>query len=493
MQEEKLQNGQFSTSLLENLVVFRREFQDSIDFVQREFRIGETAAAILSIEGLIDKRLIAQGILKPILDAPILQLDGDSKLRYIRDHALATSDQIQVGSFEEALDKLMSGFAVLAVDGCNFMIAFGVQGFSFRSIQEPSNEKAQRGSREGFVEPLQINISMIRRRMKTPQLMFERLILGSDSHTAVALCYLRGTVSPEIVQRVRRALRSAQLESVMAAGYLSPFLEQGGIFSSVGLSERPDTVCGKIAEGRVAILVDGTPNVLLVPYLFTENFQSFDDYANRPFYAAFIRWLKYLAFTIAVFLPGFFVAIGTFHPELLPETLLIKISQAEASTPFPLMAEAIILHFMYEIMREAGLRVPETLTHAVSIVGALVIGETAVNAGLIGGPTLLVIAMTAIAGYVVPKLYEPIAILRLLLIIVGGILGIWGILLCTGAVLLNICSESAYRVPFTAPLSPFQLRDMRDVLIRASWKVLGKDRELIQNMPGSGVRRGKKH
>lgn len=492
MTREPENQGGFSQSLLENLVTFRSQFQDSIDFVQREFQIGETRAAILSIEGLIDKRLITQGILNPILQAPILQLDGDAKMRYIRDHALATSDQIQVTTFAEAMDKLMSGFAVLAADGCDFMIAFGVQGFSFRSIQEPANEKAQRGSREGFIEPLQINISMIRRRMKTPDLMFERLMVGKKSQTAVALCYLRGAVSPEIVQRVKTALRSAELDTVLAAGYLIPFLEQGGVFSSVGLSERPDTVCGKVAEGRVAILVDGTPNVLLVPYLFTENFQSFDDYANRPFYAAFTRWLKYLAFLIAVFLPGIFVAIGTFHPELLPETLLIKISQAEASTPFPLMAEAILLHVMYEIMREAGLRVPETLTHAVSIVGALVIGETAVNAGLIGGPTLLVVAMTAIAGYVVPKLYEPIAILRLIFIVVGGILGLWGIILCFTAVLLNICWESAYRVPFTAPVAPFRFQDMRDVLIRASWKILGKKPEMVQNMPGSGVKRGRK-
>ena len=489
---QKAVQGKFSTSLLENMTRFRQEFQDSIDFVQREFAIGDTPATILSMEGQIDKRLIAQAILQPILNAPILQLDGDAKLRYIRDHALAACDQIQVTTLEEAIDKLMSGFAVLAVDGCDFMIAFGVQGFTFRGIQEPATEKAQKGSREGFVEPLQINISMIRRRMKNPALTFERLILGDESKTAVALCYLRGTVSPEVVQRIRQALRAAKLKTVLASGYLTPFLEQGGVFSSVGSSERPDTVCGKVAEGRVAILVDGTPNVLLVPFLFVENFQSFDDYTNRPFYASFTRWIKYLAFLVAVFLPGVFVAVCTFHPELLPETLLLKICEAEASTPFPLMAEAIVLHFMYEIMREAGLRVPESLSHAVSIVGALVIGETAVNAGLIGGPTLLVIAMTAIAGYAVPRLYEPIAVLRLAFIIVGGILGLWGILLCFGGILLNICGESAYRVPFTSPVSPFRLGAMRDVVIRASWKILGKRPGLIQNMPGSRMKGGKK-
>ena len=223
--------------------------------------------------------------------------------------------------------------------------------------------------------------------------------------------------------------------------------------------------------------------------MFIENFQTFDDYATRPFFATFTRWLKVFAFFLSIFLPGFYVASGTFHPEFLPQVLLTKVVQAQAETPFSLMIECIMIHIIYEILREAGLRVPKPLGHAVSIVGGLVIGEAAVQSGLVGPPTLMVIALTAISSYVVPSLYEQTAILRLIFIIIGGTLGFWGITLGFCAILISLCSESIYKIPFSAPLSPFNLRSMRDVAIRASWKILRKDVEKIQNMPGSNVKK----
>ena len=478
-----------SKSLLDNLIYFKGIFDECMDFMLREFTITGTKAAFLAIDGLVNKQVIAQGILNPILKAPILELTPDEKFNYIRDNALATADQTQLVSRDDIVDRLMSGFAVLLLDGCSRSIAFGVQGFQMRSISEPSGEVMQRGSREGFVEPYLINISMIRRRMRTPDLKFERMIIGSTSQTSVAICYLNSAVSKELLARVRAGLRRIDLPSVFASGYLSPFLENKSIFNGAGLSERPDTVCGKIMEGRVAIIIDGTPNVMVVPHLFVENFQSFDDYTTRPFYATFTRILKYIAFFLAMFLPGFYVAVVTFHPELLPEALLSKVAQAEATTPFPIALEAIVIHLIYEIMREAGLRVPRPLSHAVSIVGALVIGDTAVSAGLIGAPTLFIVAMTALSGYVTPDLYQPIAICRFLFIVIGGICGLWGVMLGFGFVMINICAESVYGMPFSAPISPFSLRGMRDVVIRASWKILGRRTEHVQDLPGAHIKK----
>lgn len=478
-----------SKSLLDNLIYFKSTFDECMDFMLREFTIAGTKAAFLAVDGLVNKQIIAQGILNPILNAPILELSPDAKFNYIRDNALATADQMQLVNRDDVIDRMMSGFGVLLLDGCAKAIAFGVQGFQMRGISEPSSEIMQRGSREGFVEPYLINISMIRRRMRTPDLKFERMTVGSISKTSVAICYLNSAVSKELLANVRTSLHKIELPTVLASGYLSAFLENKSIFNGVGLSERPDTVCGKITEGRVAIIVDGTPNVIIVPHLFVENFQSFDDYATRPFYASFTRVLKYLAFFIAMFLPGIYVAIVTFHPELLPETLLVKVAQAEAGTPFPIAAEALVIHLIYEIMREAGLRVPRSLSHAVSIVGALVIGDTAVSAGLIGAPTLFIVAMTALSGYVTPDLYQSIAICRFLFIVIGGIAGLWGIMLGFGFVIVNICAESIYGMPFSAPISPFSLRGMRDVIIRASWKILGKRTEKVQDLPGAHIRK----
>lgn len=483
MEEEK---EQLSASLQKNLIYFRSVFDESSDFLVREFQISGTDACLFTIDNLVDKQTVAQSILNPLLSAPLLDLDPSQKFKTIRNKILATVDQRLVYTKAEVLALIMSGFAVLALDGCNSMLAMGVQGFPYRTIGE-SDELMQNGSREGFVEVLQINLSMIRRRVKNPNLKFETMTIGSESQTLVSLCYLRDRVSPQALRLLKQNLNSVDLKLLQAADYLLPYLEKPSVFSGIGETDRPDTLCGKISEGRIAILVDGTPHTLIVPYLFIENFQTFDDYAYRPFYATMVRWIKYLSFLIATFLPGMFVAAATYTPALIPPVLLGKIAQAEAETPFTIFVEILMLNFIYEIMREAGLRVPKSLSHAVSIVGALVIGDAAVNSGLIGAPSLMVIALTALASYVTPKVYEPLSFLRLLFILVGGLIGMSGILIGFSIVLVNMCAKSVYRIPITAPISPFSAKSMRDVLFRANWKTMAKDPIQVQNMPGSGI------
>lgn len=483
---EETSNEQLSSSLQENLIYFRGAFDETSDFLVREFKLSGTPACLLSIDNLIDKQTVAQSILNPLLSAPLLDLEPMQKLKTIRSRVLSTVDQKQVYTKNEVLTLLMSGFAILALDGCPMMLAIGVQGFPYRTIGE-SDELMQNGSREGFVEVLQINLSMIRRRIKNPSLKFETMVIGSESNTMVSLCYLRDRVSPQALRLLRKNLNAVDLKTLLAADYLLPYLERPSVFSGIGETDRPDTLCGKISEGRIAILVDGTPHVLIVPYLFIENFQTFDDYAYRPFYATLVRWIKYFSFFISTFLPGIFVAAATFTPALIPPALLGKIAQAESETPFSIFVEVLLLNFIYEIMREAGLRVPKSLSHAVSIVGALVIGDAAVNSGLIGAPTLMVIALTALASYVTPKIYEPLSFLRLLFILIGGIIGIGGIIIGFAIILVNMCAKSVYKVPVTAPISPFSARSMRDVLFRASWKNMTKNPMQVQDMPGSNI------
>ncbi len=475
--------------LQKNLAYLRGLFEGSMDFVVREFYMEKTKAALITIDNLTDKQTIAQSVLNPIARANLRGLSGVKKMDALQQRVLTTVDQQPLYDFDTLLTKLMSGFAMLLVDGCGVALAIGVQGFAYRSISEPSTEVVQRGSRESFVEPMVINASMIRRRMKTPKLKFEYMQIDSESKTDVCLCYLKDRVSAEILAHLKRNLRKIKMETVLASGYLAPFIERRSLFNGVGISERPDTVCGKIAEGRIAVLIDGVPNVLLVPYLFIENFQTFDDYSMRPFFATFTRWLKVFAFFLAVFLPGFYVASVVFHPEFLPQALLTKVVQAQGKTPFSLMVECVTIHVIYEILREAGLRVPKPLGHAVSIVGGLVIGEAAVQSGLVGSPTLMVIALTAISSYVAPTLYEQVAVLRLAFILLGGLLGFWGMIPGFCVILVGICTQSIYGVPFSAPVSPFSLKSMRDVAIRASWKILRRDVEEVQHMPGTHVKK----
>lgn len=480
----------FSASLTENVEFFKREFDESADLSVRYIRISDIDAAVITIGGMVDKETLTHSVVTPITQSEVLGGTKKEKYEFIRDNVISASNQVQVSNFQDAFNMIMSGFAIFAMDGCDCMLAVGVQGFPFRSVSEPSTEVIQRGSREGFVEPLMVNMTLIRRRLKSTKLKFEMSRVGTVSKTSVCICYMRDKVSEDILKKVRECIASVDLETVVESGYLMPYLEGDNdfsLFSGVGMTERPDTVCGKISEGRIAVLLDGTPNVLLVPYLFTEYFQHIDDYSRHPYFATFTRWLKYMAFFLSVLLPGLYVAVSTFSPEILPGPIFMKIALAVGRTPFSLMTETIIIHLIYEIMREAGLRIPRPLGHAVSIVGALVIGETAVSSGLIGAPTLMVVALTAISSYVIPNLYEPISILKFVFVIVGGVFGIWGIMIVFTAVLINLCSKNSYGVPFTSPISPFNMFAMRDVLVRLSWNFLSRKSIKVQDLPGSEI------
>ncbi len=481
-----------SKSLTENLEYFKRELNETADLSIKYIEISGVSSAIITISGMISKDTFTQSVMNPIINAKIKGDTAQEKYEYIRDTVVIACDQLQISTFEEAFNAAMSGFALLAMDGCDCMLSLGVQGFPFRSVSEPSSEIMQRGSREGFVEPIMINTTLIRRRLKSPNLKFETMEIGSESKTAICLCYLVDKVSPSVLAEIKNRLKNIKLETVMDSGYILPYLDDQGdfsLFSGVGMTERPDTVCGKISEGRVAVLIDGTPNALIVPYLFVEYFQHLDDYSMHPYFATFTRWLKYFAFFLSTLLPGLYVGISTFNPEILPGPIFNKIALAVGTTPFSLMFETILIHLIYEIMREAGLRIPRPLGHAVSIVGALVIGETAVSSGLIGAPTLMVVALTAISSYVIPNLYEPISILKFIFIITGGLLGIWGIMIVFTAVLINICSKNTYGVPFTSPISPFNIFAMRDVLVRGGWSFLAKKSIKIQDLPGSEIKK----
>ena len=466
-------------------------FSGSADFTVREFMLNTPKgknAAVFTMEGMCNKETLAISVINPIMGNRYRSDEGTLLLDVIKTNVITASEMVEVKDEESFLSLLMSGFAIIAIDGCENMIAVGIQGFSFRSVSEPSGETIQRGSREGFVEPLRINMTLIRRRIKSPSLVFETMTVGTLSKTQICLCYLSDRTSKHILEKLKKDLEKCNLETVLAAGYLVPFLEDGeekSLFTGVGISERPDTVCGKITEGRVAIMIDGSPSVLYVPKLFSENFQSFDDYSNRPYYAAFTRILKYISFLAAVYIPELYVAFATFHPELFPPAILSKIVTSVTQTPLPLMLEVLLIHFIYEIMREAGLRIPKPLGHAVGIVGALVIGESAVSAGIIGSPTLMVVAIAAIASYTIPDLYPCITILRLVYIICGGILGLWGIVLVSFVMLVNLCGKNSFGVPYSSPFAPFMPSAMRDTFIRASWKKLADKVMKIQNLKGA--------
>ncbi|MCH5298392.1 MAG: spore germination protein, partial [Ruminococcus sp.] len=337
---------------------------------------------------------------------------------------------------------------------------------------------------------LRVNMTLIRRRMKNPHLVFETSKIGSESNTNIALCYINDKATKASVEELRNRLKACDLKIVLGSGYLVPYLEDSGkneIFTGIGITERPDTLCGKLMEGRIGILVDGTPSVLVIPHLFAENFQSVDDYSNRPYFATLTRVLKYISYFLSILLPGLYIAFVTFHPEYFPKEMISNIKDSIEHTPLPLLLEVIMIDFVYEIMREAGLRLPKVLGHAVSIVGALVIGDCAISAGIIGAPTLMAVAIAAICSYVIPDLYPQITVLRLSFIVIGGLLGTWGIAMLCCVVTIFMCSKSTLGVVYVTPITPFAKKNMRDVFVRMGWKKLSKFNMNVQDLKGGSV------
>ncbi len=478
--------------LSENLGNLRKSFDVSADLVIREISVAGYAAAVVSIEGMIDRHMMANAVLLPLSQMPHTYDSADAAMRDIEKTVLGFVDLLTADTVEQLSELIVSGFAAVLLDGVGRAVLGGLQAFMIRSVSEPATEVGVRGSREGFTEAIRINISMIRRRLKTPKLTFEMLTVGSESQTAVCLCYMRGRVSQALLDDVRRRVTDCPLDIVLESGYLQPFLEgeRRSLFTGVDVTERPDTLCGKVAEGRIGVLVDGTPFALVVPYLFAEHFQSMDDYTQHPVYASFIRLIKYASFLISLLLPGLYVAIGTHHAEMLPGELLLSFINSARSTPFPLTVEALLIHFLFEIMREAGLRFPKSVGHAVSIVGALVIGESVVRAGLVGAPMVIIVALTSISAFVIPSLYGSIAVLRFVFIILGGTLGLYGVMLGALLLLCSLSSLDVDTIPITAPITPFSFKAMRDVFIRSDWRRLSKNGFRVQNVVGSQIKDG---
>ena len=287
-----------TASLDETLSRLRADFGSSADLTIRELNISGIRAAVITIDNMTDKQVLAEGVLMPLMCSSFTGTAGEI-LDELRLKTFYTPELLEITAYEDIGERIMSGFVVIALDGCSTLLSVGLQGYASRSISEPESDIVQRGSKEGFVEALRVNMTLIRRRLKNPMLRFETMNIGNISNTEIALCYLSDRASPDILARLKKRLSQVPLDTVLTAGYLVPFLEEEkdrSFFTGVGISERPDTVCGKLTEGRIAVLVDGVPSALIVPYIFAEYFQSLDDYSNRAYFATFTRLLKYCAF-----------------------------------------------------------------------------------------------------------------------------------------------------------------------------------------------------
>lgn len=468
MKNQNLKEIKIISGLKQNIAKIKELSGGSSDVLINEFTTGGIKCALICCEGMLSTATITELVLEPIT-AISAKKDSHELFHYIENFMLLSVDRPEADNYDAFFRLINSGFAVLIADGMDKALAFGVQGYAVRSISEPSAEGNIMGSHEGFVETVRTNMSLIRRRLKSPDLVLELFLKGEKSRTDLCLCYMKDRVPSELLEKIRSSLDNIKLETILSTGYIKPFVESDNfeLFSSTGTTERPDVLCSKLIEGRVAILIDGIPFAVVIPKLFCESFQTLDDYAFQPWYSTFIRWIKYFAFLIAVLLPAVYVSIVVYHPELLNSTMLMLLVDAEQKAPLSILTESLGVLLMYEIIREAGIRLPKPVGGAVSIVSGLIIGDSAVDSGLISTPLLTITALAVISGFVVPDLNQSVTILRLAFLISGGLFGLFGISILACAVLVNICSTEDYGFPYTAPLSPFKSRGLDDTAVRA--------------------------
>ncbi len=476
----------FKTTLLRadikgSLDELRQLCGETSDLNIMEVTICSVRCAVVTIEGLVSTSSMADLVFQPLMQLKYCD-DAAGIYDYLTQKSLLSTQRITVNSFSEIVRLLFSGFCVILIDGLSKAVALGIQGFEKRSISNPDSEQTVRGAQDSFNEVIRNNLALVRMRMKTPDLRFEMMQCGKLSQTDVCIMYLSGRADPEMIQTLRSRLKDIELDTVLSGGYIEPFVDENyrkSFFSSMMTTQRPDVTCLRLNEGRICILVDGSPFCLVCPSLFIDSFQTMDDYCTKPYYAAFIRLLKYFAFLLAVGLPGLYLALVMFHPEAFTLKLLLNLYVSEEATPFPLAVEMTLLVVMFEIMREAGIRLPKSIGGAVSIVGGLIVGDAAVRSGLISVPLLIVVGITATSAFVIPQLDQQISVLRLFFILAGSTAGLFGIAVCAVLFTANICAMDEMSVSYLAPLSPFNKTRAGGALFRKSFREYAKSRDTV--------------
>ncbi|GAA3411416.1 spore germination protein [Paenibacillus hodogayensis] len=479
-------------SLPEKLQRLRLTFGNSSDLVTRELApdpAGYTPAAIIYMDGIVNI-LSVNEIVDSLLQMTY-QVDPDAERSAPEWRQLLSRVPIPSGHIRNLTNvpdiemAILSGETVMLLEHSDEYIAIDTIGGEKRTVGEPSTETVVRGPREGFTENLRTNAALVRRKIKDTNLWLETRRIGRITKTDVGIMFLNGIAQDSVVQEIRARLDRIDIDAVLESGYIEEMIqdEATSVFPTMTSSERPDTIAANLLEGRVAIFVDGTPFVLLAPVLFIQFFQAAEDYYNR-FNFSVIRLLRLFSFMIALLGPALYIALTTFHQEAIPTQLLISLAAQREGVPFPAFVEALIMEITFEILREAGVRMPRAIGQAVSIVGALVLGDAAVQAGLVSPAMVIVVSLTAISNFVIPAydLALSVRLLRFVFMMLAASFGLFGISVGMIALVVHLCSLRSFGVPFMAPMAPLSLAGLKDSLIRFPfWRLHKRPRFLSPN------------
>lgn len=476
-----------------NIERLRRFLGGGEDIVCRtlQYRSFEnTRYALFYIDGITDGGAISTMLLGLLEDGghPGETDSGEasaSLYRHLTEQSIAIGKLSEAGTIEQLGYAMLEGNSVLMVEGCLRAIVMDTTGGKTRAVEEPSSQTVIRGPKEGFTENIRTNTSLIRRIIKSPDLRFEYKMIGRHTRTNVVVVYMEGIAEQEVVKEVHRRLDTIDIDGVLESGYIEEFIQDRAFtpFPLLQNTERPDAASAALLEGQVVIIVAGTPFALIGPVTFVKFFQSSEDYYQRYDIATFLRIIRMASFFISMLLPSLYIAITTFHQEMLPTSLLISLAAQREGIPFPALLEAFLMEITFEILREAGVRMPRIIGPAISIVGALVLGQAAVQAGIISAAMVIVVSFTAIASFVIPAVNMGIAarLIRFILMIMAGTLGLFGIMSGLMILLAHLCGLRSFGKPYMMPFSPLVASNLKDVLIRVPWWAMRKRPANIAN------------
>lgn len=469
-----MSNQSLSRSLQENLSRLDGIFGASSDFYTKRIRLGSIPCAIVLFTGISSPEKLWVMALDALQRSRVRVPDGPALLDYLLTESVIPAESTAITDMTDLVEKLSNGMSVLLIQGCAGALAVSTQEMPQRAVGQPNGEGDIRGSQEAFTELLRSNISLLRRQFRTDSLVAEVHTADSRAKTEYALCYDRSRVPPALIRTLRRQLAGVRIPVLLDSAYFASFLKKDklNLFPAAAYTERPATACARLCEGKVVILVSGSPNAMVVPSFFSEHFESLDDYSSGAVFAGLIRILKYIAFLLSVFGPGLYVMAVSFAPETIPIELLAKLARAEAATPLPLMLEMLAITLLLEIVREAGLRAPKSIGHTVSLVGALIVGETAVSAGIVSTPVLTMAAAATVATLAVPSLYEQSILFRFVVILLAGVFGLPGLACGAVVILAMACGTEPFGYDYLYPLMPPGPAAWHDGVVRAIWSTL---------------------
>ncbi|MGM0879802.1 MAG: spore germination protein [Bacillota bacterium] len=446
------------------------------DFSMRKFHVfGKYPAAMFYFSNMVNQTLLNEDILKPLMYPPPHLEGRNIEQDQLKDVLLNDALYHSEGKSEQKLTSLVEGIlrggAVVAVEGIQEAFFIGMRSIEKRSIDQPATEQVIRGPREGFIEPIGTNIGLIRYRLQSTDLRIQTMEIGRRTKSTVAVFYMEGITNPDLLKEVNSRLSKIDIDAVLDSGYLEQFIEDNHLspFPQVQYTERPDKVVANLLEGRIAILVDGSPLALVVPTVFSQFYQTVEDYTERFLLMSSIRMARLIALMFSLVFPSLYVSIISFNPELIPTEFAVAVAGGRAGVPFPAVIEVLIIEISMEVLREATIRLPQQVGGALSIVGVLVVGQAAVAAGFASPITVVIIALTTIGSFATPAYNAALALrlLRFPLIIMAGIFGLYGVMIGLIVIANHLLSLKSFGVPYLSPLVPGDFQGMKDLLARA--------------------------